>query len=63
MGEGFAKLVELTGQTPEVVTRSLYEAHNVGLVWYFFALVGVFSAVMIYSYGVWIKKLAASEKI
>jgi POT family proton-dependent oligopeptide transporter len=63
MGEGFAKLVEVTGQTPEAVTRTLYEAHNVALVWYFFAFVGVVSAIMIYSYGLWIKKLAEKENI
>lgn len=61
MGEGFAKLVEVTGQTPEAVTRTLYEAHNVGVVWYVFAVVGVVSAIMIYSYGVWIRQLAKRE--
>ncbi len=62
LGEGLAKLVEITGQTPDEVTRTLYEAHNVGVVWYFFAVVGVFSAIMIYSYGVWIKQLVKKEK-
>jgi len=61
MGEGFAKLVEISGQTADEVTRALYEANNVGVVWYFFAVVGVISAVMIYSYGRWIAILAKKQ--
>jgi len=60
-GEAFAKLVEFTGEPPEVLTRTLYEAHNVGTTWYVFAVVGVISAIMIWSYGLWIKKLATRE--
>jgi MFS family permease len=60
-GEAFGKLVEFTGQTPQALTQTLYHAHNVGLTWFFFAGVGVVSAVMIYSYGLWIKKLAEKE--
>lgn len=61
VGEAFGKLVEFTGESPEVLTRTLYEAHNVGMIWYFFAAVGVVSAIMIWSYGLWIKKLAEHE--
>lgn len=62
VGEAFAKLVDFTGESPEVLTRALYDAHNVGTTWYFFAMVGVVSAIMIWSYGLWIKKLADREK-
>jgi hypothetical protein len=53
--------VEVTGQSPEVLTNLLHQQHNVGLTWYFFAFVGLVSAVLIYSYGVWIRKLAERE--
>ena len=61
VGEAFKKLVEFTGETPEALTRMMFDSHNVGLTWYVFAVVGVFSAVMIYFYGVWVRKLAAKE--
>ncbi len=61
IGEAFNKLVEFTGDTPQALTRAMFDSHNVGLTWYVFAVVGVFSAIMIYSYGVWVRKLADSE--
>lgn len=60
-GEAFKKLVEVTGQSPDALTRALYDAHHVGYTWYFFAVIGVVSAVLIYSYGVWIRKLAKNQ--
>ena len=62
IGEAFNKLVEFTGENADVLTSTLYQSHNVGITWYIFAGVGVFSAFMIYSYGIWLRKLAASEK-
>ena len=44
------------------MTTALYETNNVGMTWYFFAMVGVISAIMIWSYGIWIKKLAEKQK-
>jgi proton-dependent oligopeptide transporter, POT family len=61
VGEAFQKLVEFTGQTPETLTRLLYQQHSVGITWYIFAAVGVASALMIIAYGQWIKRLAARE--
>ena len=61
IGEGFKKLVEFTGDTPEHLTQLLYQAHHVGMTWYIFALIGVASAVMIYFYGRWILKLAGKS--
>jgi proton-dependent oligopeptide transporter, POT family len=61
-GEAFHKLVEITGQAPELLTRELYQAHNVGTTWYLFAVVGAVAAVLIYLYGRWIFKLAQSQK-
>ncbi len=62
IGEAFKKLVEFTGETPEVLTRTLYQTHHIGLTWYVFAGIGVASALMIYFYGRWITKLAARER-
>jgi dipeptide/tripeptide permease len=53
-GEAFQKLVALSGQTKETITHALYASHDVGLVWYVMALVGVLSAAGIYAYGRWI---------
>ncbi len=57
-GEAFGKLVELSGQTKEAVTRALYATHDVGKVWYIMAVVGVFSAFGIYAYGRWVLRRA-----
>jgi POT family proton-dependent oligopeptide transporter len=62
VGEAFKKLVEVTGKTPEVLTRTLYETHHVGSTWYFFACIGVVAAGLIWAYGRWIRALAASQK-
>ncbi|MCA9553850.1 MAG: hypothetical protein KC933_27680, partial [Myxococcales bacterium] len=56
-GEAFQKLVEFTGQTPEAMTHVLYQANNVGMVWYIMAIVGLISAAGIYMYGKWILTL------
>lgn len=58
VGEAFAKLVEVTGQSPEALTRMLHEKHHVGMTWFVFAAIGLLSAAMIFSYGKWVKKLA-----
>ncbi len=62
VGEAFQKLVEYTGETPEVLTNLLYANHNVAVTWYIFAAVGVLSAVMIYMYGRWILTLEKKER-
>jgi len=62
IGEAFQKLVEVTGETPAALTQQLYQSHHVGLTWFVFAGIGVASAVMIYYYGRWIRKLAEREQ-
>lgn len=52
-GEAFTRLVEFTGQTPAELTNFLYQANNIGMVWYLMAIVGILSAVGIYLYGRW----------
>ena len=60
-GEAFKKLVEFTGQSPDLLTHQLYHSYPVGKTWLIFAAVGVLSAAMIYCYGRWIQKLAREE--
>lgn len=62
IGEAFQKLCAVTGESPAVLTQMLHDAHHVGFTWYFFAAVGVISAVMIYVYGRWILTLAKRER-
>jgi proton-dependent oligopeptide transporter, POT family len=62
VGEAFAKLVEVTGETPAELTQHLFETHNIGLTWFFFAGVGMVSAVMILAYGRWIRRLATTVR-
>jgi hypothetical protein len=58
IGEGFNKLVQYTGETPEHLTATLHQSHHVGLTWLVFAAIGILSAIMIFWYGRWIFKLA-----
>ena len=56
-GEAFTRLVEFTGESAQSLTAIMYEAHNIGYVWYIMAVVGVISAVGIYAYGRWMLSL------
>jgi hypothetical protein len=57
IGEAFTHMVEFTGRSPESLTQMLYEANNVGLVWYLMAVVAVFAAIGLFLYGRWILTL------
>jgi proton-dependent oligopeptide transporter, POT family len=61
IGEAFAKLVQVAGESPQKLTQALYQSHHVGLTWYIFAAVGIASAMMIYAYGRWIQRLANEQ--
>ena len=56
-GEAFAKLVELSHIDKWELTHQLYTSHNVGMVWYIMAGVGVLTAFGIYVYGQWVARL------
>lgn len=56
-GEAFQRLVEFTGEAPEVLTRILYDSHNVAMVWNIMGVIGILSALGIFLYGKWILKL------
>jgi hypothetical protein len=53
-GEAFDWLVTMTGQAPEQLTQTLYQTHNIQMVWYIMGVVGLISALGIYLYGKWI---------
>ena len=55
-GEAFNKLVEVTGQNADVLTKSLYHANSVGDIWFIMAAVGFLTAALILGYGVWTSK-------
>ncbi len=57
IGEAFQKLVEVTGQSADVLTAQLYAANNVGVAWYIMASVGIVSAAGMYVYGRWTYQL------
>ncbi|WP_417462266.1 MFS transporter [Kordiimonas sp.] len=57
-GEAFQKLVDVTGQSAEMLTQQLYAANNIGAVWYLMASVGIVSAVGLYAYGKWTYRIA-----
>lgn len=61
-GEAFTTLVQFTKETPEAMTRLLYESHNVGIVWTIMGAVGIASAVFIYLYGRWILRVAKQAR-
>jgi len=58
-GEAFTRMVEFTGRSPEVLTQTLYEANNIGVVWYLMAVIAVGAAIGLFFYGRWILTLAA----
>ena len=57
IGEAFQTLVEVTGQTADVLTAELYMANNVGIAWYIMGSVGIVSAAGMYVYGRWTYQL------
>ena len=56
-GEVFQRLAELTGQDPYVLTSTLLETHNPGMVWYIMGAIGIASAIGIALYGRWVRTL------
>jgi dipeptide/tripeptide permease len=61
-GEGFHKLVELSGGDKWAVTHELYVQHQASIsgVWYIMGAVGIASAIGIWLYGRWFKKREAA---
>ena len=53
-GEYFSALVKVSDKSASVLTQQLYDANNIGLVWFVMALVGVASAIGLVSYAKWL---------
>ncbi|MCP4302555.1 MAG: MFS transporter, partial [Gammaproteobacteria bacterium] len=53
IGEAFQTLIEVSGQSGEVLTNQLYAANNVGVAWYIMGAVGLVAAAGLYAYGRW----------
>jgi len=56
-GEAFQSLMKFTGESRESLTDLLYSTHSVGSVWLVMGVIGVITAVGIYAYGKWIRKV------
>lgn len=57
-GEAFTFLVESSPESSAQMTQLLYEANNIGMVWYVMAVVGFASAYGLYLYGRWAYRLS-----
>ncbi len=58
-GEVFQYMVSFTGDSPGAVTEMLYNANNVGMMWYLMAIIAVGAAIGLFFYGRWILTLAS----
>ncbi|MCP3675506.1 MAG: peptide MFS transporter [Gammaproteobacteria bacterium] len=61
IGEAFTYLVAKTGESTETMTRILYDANNVGMVWNLMAIVAIITAIGLYFYGKWVVALVKSQ--
>lgn len=55
-GEAFKTLLAHVGGSADQLTLQLYQAHNVGEMWYMMAAVGFVTATLILVYGSWLTK-------
>ena len=53
VGEAFIKLVEVSGQSAELLTTSMYASNNIGNVWYVMGAVGLITTFCLVVYGKW----------
>lgn len=56
-GEAFDQLVAFTGETADALTHTLYNTHDVAVIWYIMGAIGIVSAIGIAIYGQWIRRL------
>ncbi len=60
IGEAFTRLVEVTSQSAESLTQAMYDANNIGFIWYLMASVAFVTAIGLYIYGKWVLTLVRS---
>jgi MFS family permease len=59
--EAMNKLVEVMGVSHQEATDVLWAAYKPYELWYYFAAIGIASAVGMYFYGLWVKKYEAAD--
>ena len=62
VGEAFDYLVASSGQTAEAITKILYEANNVGMVWELMAIVAFVTSIGLFFYGKWVMTIIHSDR-
>jgi MFS family permease len=60
-GEAFDKLVEFTHLPVSQLTQTLYDTHNIGMVWYIMGAVGVVTCIGLFFYARWIYSMHKQE--
>ncbi len=60
-GEAFQQLIAFTGRSAAELTAQMSATHDIGLLWYVMAVVGVLSAFGMVVYGRWTYRLAAPQ--
>ena len=60
-GEAFKTLTDATGLGEKAVTAQLYASHDIGIVFYAIAAVGILSAIGLYVFGRWTYRYAAEQ--
>lgn len=60
-GEAFNKLVEVSGQSADMLTQAMYQTHSVGNIWIAMSGVGFLTAILILVYGAWINRRRSSQ--
>ena len=58
IGEAFVQLQTVTGQTAEALTLMMYQANQIGMVWYVMGAIGIITTFGLYVYGHWTYKFA-----
>jgi len=53
-GEAFDKLVEFTHLPASQLTQTLYDSHNIGMVWFIMGGIGIVTCIGLYFYARWI---------
>ena len=56
-GEAFDRLVEFTQLPAAQLTQTLYDSHNIGMVWYIMGAIGVVTCIGLFFYAKFIYAL------
>lgn len=62
-GEAFDHLVTQTGLSADALTAQLYAANSIGTMWYIVGIVGLISALGMFTYGRWTYRMVINERV